>query len=233
MATNAKAGAAKQLASARLATSYYKVRLNVSLSFSLTQPPPLSPFPTLYSPIFSSPRVPHTTNPSPQKYSLRTPPFWDRLRRLLAIDPNRSTGVPLNPQYRNPPPGVPPAAAYEDPITLPAGDIAENPYYKRDMRRNYPKTSVMRQGDVVGLLSVGSKVAPKELASGEAGMKQLVEVRKEGEEKGVAGFLEKEKGAVRGFLGEGGMPVWPAAMGKGRGKAYVMDQDREEGYPEE
>ncbi|MCJ1246064.1 hypothetical protein MMC30_003268 [Trapelia coarctata] len=189
MATNAKAGAAKQLASARLATSYYK------------------------------------------KYSLRTPPFWDRLRRLLAIDPNRSTGIPLNPQYRNPPPGVPAAEAYEDPITLPAGDIAENPYYKRDARRMYPKTSVVRQADVVGLLSVGSVAKPKELASGEAGMKQLVEVRKEGEQMGVAGFLAREKGAVRGLLGEGGMPVWPAAVG--REKAYVMGQDREEGYPEE
>jgi len=85
---------------------------------------------------------------------------------------------------------------------------------------------------VVGLLSVGSKAKPKELLGrGEEGAKQLVEVRKEGE-RGVGAYLQKEgKERVGGVLGEGGMPVWPSAMG--RGKGYVMDQDRAEGYPEE
>lgn len=84
----------------------------------------------------------------------------------------------------------------------------------------------------MGLLSVGSAATPKEvLGRGEEGAKQLVAVRKEGE-RGVGAYLQKEgKGRVGAVLGEGGMPVWPCAMG--RGKAYVMDQDRAEGYPEE
>jgi hypothetical protein len=85
---------------------------------------------------------------------------------------------------------------------VPAGDIAENPYWKRDVRRSYPKLSVVRQPDVVALLSVGSAAKPKEdkLQIGEAGKKQLVALKEEGE-KGLSAFFEKEKSMAQGVLG--------------------------------
>ena len=157
---------------------------------------------------------------------------------MLAVDPERSTGVPLNPQYRNPPPGANPTEAYDDPVTVPAGDIAENPYYKRDIRRSYPRLSVVKQADVVGLLTVGSKSRPKEsvLQIGDAGAKQLMQVKQEGEQKGLAAFVKKDKNITAGIFGPDGLPPFPSGMSRASpvgGRKYVMDADREQGYPEE
>ena len=69
--------------------------------------------------------------------------------------------MPLNPQFRNPPPGAQDPNAYDDPVTLPAADLADNPYWRRDVRRRYPRLSTVTQADVVGLLEVGSKVNPR------------------------------------------------------------------------
>ncbi|KAI4136479.1 MAG: hypothetical protein LQ341_005597, partial [Variospora aurantia] len=137
--------------------------------------------------------------------------IWGRIRRALAVDPNRSSGVPLNPQYRNPPPGANPPETYDDPVTVPAGDIAENAYFRRDIRRSYPRLSVVKQGDVVGLLSVGSKAKPKEVALqiGDAGAKHLVQARQEREEIGLAALFEKEKSSMASVLGATGMPPFP------------------------
>ena len=164
--------------------------------------------------------------------------IWERIRRALAIDPNRSTGIPLNPQYRNPPPGAIPPHEYDDPVTVPAGDLAENPYYKRDMRRNYPRASVVNQADVVGLLTLGSQANPKDnvLQIGDAGAKQLVQVKQEGDEKGLAAFFEKDKKSVTSIFGPNGLPPFPTGMSRvapDGGRKYVMDVDREEGFPEE
>lgn len=127
---------------------------------------------------------------------------------------------------------------YDDPVTVPAGDIAENPYFKRDMRRSYPKLSVVNQADVVGLLTVGSKANPKDdvLQIGDAGAKQLVQVKQQGEEKGLAALFEKDKKSVTSIFGAGGLPPFPTGMGRTSaegGRKYVMDIDREEGFPEE
>ena len=173
-----------------------------------------------------------------KKYTVQSHGIWDRIRRALAIDADRSTGVPLNPQYRNPPPGSNPPEAYDDPVTVPAGDIAENPYYKRDIRRSYPRLSVVKPADVVGLLSVGSKANPKEdvLQIGDAGAKQLIEVKQEGEKEGLAAFFQKEKNVTAGIFGPDGLPPFPSGMSKTSpvgGRKYVMDADREQGYPEE
>lgn len=154
------------------------------------------------------------------------------------MDPNRSSGIPLNPQFRNPPPGANPPEAYDDPVTVPAGDIAENAYFRRDMRRSYPRLSVVKQGDVVGLLSVGSQAKPKEnaLQIGDAGTKQLVQVQQEGEDKGLAALFERETTSVASVLGANGMPPFPTGasrMSPDGGRRYVMDIDREEGFPEE
>ncbi|KAI9678087.1 MAG: hypothetical protein M1817_006031 [Caeruleum heppii] len=169
-----------------------------------------------------------------KKYTVQSHGIWDRIRRVLAVAPNRSTGVPLNPQFRNPPPGAANPLDYDDPTTVPAADIAENPYWKRDIRRSYPRASVLSQGDVVGLLSVGSKATPKEdvLLIGEAGTKQLVEVKKEGEEKGLATFFQKDKKGIASVLGPGGLPPLPSGLSPSKeGKRYEID--RENGFPEE
>jgi hypothetical protein len=119
----------------------------------------------------------------------------------------------LNPQYRYPTPGSNDPTLYDDPVTVPAGDIAENPYWKRDVRRSYPKLSVVRQPDVVALLSVGSAAQPNDkLQIGEAGKNQLVALKEEGE-KGLSAFFEKEKGMAKGVLGPNGMPPLPARYG--------------------
>lgn len=162
---------------------------------------------------------------------------WDRIRRALAVDPNRSSGVPLNPQFRNPPPGANPPHVYDDPVTVPAGDLAENPYYRRDMRRSYPRLSVVNQADAVGLLTVGSQSKPREniLQIGDAGKTQLVQIKQEGEAKGLAVLFEKDKKAVGSVLGSNGLPPFP--VGNSRvsprgGRKYILDENRENGYPE-
>ncbi|KAL4896327.1 hypothetical protein BDV59DRAFT_172631 [Aspergillus ambiguus] len=159
-----------------------------------------------------------------KKYTVQSTGVWERIRRIFAVDPERSTGVPLNAQFRLPTPGALPPLSYDDPVTIPAGDIADNPYWKRDVRRNYPRFSTVNQADAVGLLTVGSQAAPKEnvLQAGEAGEKQLVSVKQEGEERGLAAFFEKDNTAVKGVLGPNGMPPFPCSVNSSSSK-YQLD----------
>ncbi len=104
------------------------------------------------------------------------------------------------------------------------------------MRRSYPRLSVVNQADVVGLLTVGSKSSPKEdvLQIGDAGTKQLVQVKEDGEQRGLAALFEKDQKTVTNVLGPSGLPPLPTSLSPVQGgKQYVMDQDREEGFPEE
>lgn len=126
------------------------------------------------------------------------------------MDPNRSNGIPLNPYFRNPTPGGLDPLGYDDPVTAPAGDIADNPYWKRDSRRAYPTLSFVSQADTVALLSVGSAAVPKQDLIGEAGEKQLVAVREEGRTGGLAAYLEKNTGAAKDTLLPGGLPPLPS-----------------------
>lgn len=170
-----------------------------------------------------------------QKYSVQSTGVWERIRRLLAIDPNRSTGVPLNSQYRLPTPGSLPPLSYDDPVTIPAGDIADNPYWKRDVRRNYPQLSAVTQADAVGLLTVGSQAAPKDsvLQIGEAGEQQLVAVKEQGEERGLAALFEKDKKSIQGVLGANGLPPTPCSLNTiPQSSQSKYEIDREHGYPE-
>ena len=85
---------------------------------------------------------------------------------------------------------------------------------------------------------MGSKAKPKEeiLQIGDAGAKQLVQVQQEGEEKGLAALFEKEKTSIASILGANGMPPFPTGGNRSSpqgGRKYVMDADRENGYPEE
>lgn len=120
---------------------------------------------------------------------------------------------------------------YTDPVTLPAGDIADNPYWKRDARRGYARASVVSQGDVVGLLSVGSAAAPKKELIGEAGTNELVQAKKEGET-GLAAYFAGGKGRATGILGKDGMPPLPSGANLKPG----MDKynlTAENAYPQE
>lgn len=102
------------------------------------------------------------------------------------------------------------------------------------MRRAYPRISAVTQGDVVGLLSVGSAANPSQkLLAGEEGSKQLIAVKQDGREKGLAMFFEQQK-AVGSVLGEDGMPPFPPPLGREQyGKQYKMEEEQsyENQYP--
>ena len=168
------------------------------------------------------------------KYTLQPKGFYGLINRFLAIDPNRSSGVPLNPTYRNPPPGANDPLTYDDPVTLPAADIAENPYWKRDVRRRYPQVSTVTQADAVALLEVGSVANPKQELIGEAGSKQLVAAQEAGTQ-GLSVAFEKNTGLAKDVLGPGGMPPLPSGLhlsGDGK-RRYHLEEDQSYGdkYP--
>ncbi|KAI1332600.1 NADH-ubiquinone oxidoreductase 21.3 kDa subunit [Xylariaceae sp. FL0255] len=175
--------------------------------------------------------------PVSQKQTLQSVGIWDRIRKVLAVDANRSSGVPLNPYFRNPTPGALDPLTYDDPVTLPAGDIADNAYWKRDVRRNYPRLSYVNQGDAVALLSVGSAAAPKQELIGEAGEKALVAATEEGKTGGLAALFEKKGNAgiaAKDVLVDG-LPPLPSGQRMkqtdGSWEAYGYEVT-EESYPD-
>ncbi|KAK7402770.1 hypothetical protein QQX98_011479 [Neonectria punicea] len=160
---------------------------------------------------------------------------WETVRRFFAIDPERSNGVPLNPHFRYPAPGANDPLEYDDPVTLPAGDIAGNPYWKRDSRRSYPQLSVVNQAQFASLLSVGSAAAPKVDLIGEAGEQALV-VAKQEAETGLAKALEKAPKDVTKDVFVNGLPPLPSGNSLASGawdvhKYEVTDTSYGEGYP--
>lgn len=146
-----------------------------------------------------------------QKYTVQPKGIYGFINRVFALDPSRSSGVPMNPQFRNPPPGAVDPATYDDPVTVPAADLAENPYWKRDVRRRYPQLSTVTQADAVALLEVGSAAAPKQELIGEAGTKQLVAAQEDGA-KGLSVAFERNTGLAKDVLGPGGMPPLPSGL---------------------
>lgn len=113
---------------------------------------------------------------------------------------------------------------------MPAADIALNPYYGRDVRRSYPRLSTVKQADVVALLTVGSRAAPKKELTGEAGAKSLVAVGEQGE-KGMAAYFRESKD-IKSVLGPDGLPPLPSglAMKTGSDKYELTEENA---YPEE
>ncbi|GAA5851730.1 hypothetical protein JCM8547_001188 [Rhodosporidiobolus lusitaniae] len=94
-----------------------------------------------------------------QKAQLSSDPFTyhtasatdlaERIRKAIVINES-SSGNPLPSHFRQPEPGSRP-----EKFTVPsskASDVAENPYYKRDFRRNYPKTEIVTQDELAKLL---------------------------------------------------------------------------------
>ncbi|GAB7346565.1 hypothetical protein MBLNU457_5757t2 [Dothideomycetes sp. NU457] len=161
-----------------------------------------------------------------KKYTVQPTGIWKRINDFFAVDSRRSTGIPMNPQFRNPTPGGNDPRNYDDPTTVPAADLAENPYWKRDVRRQYPRLSVVNQSDVVALLTVGSAKNPREdvLQIGDAGNKQLVSVKEEGE-KGLSAFFQKQKQAGLSVLGPNGVPPLPTSRHP-QSKRYEMLKDQ-------
>jgi hypothetical protein len=163
---------------------------------------------------------------SPQKYTQGSTGIFERIRRFFAVDPERSNGVPMK-HFRNPAPGGQDPKAYDDPVTVPAADIADNPYWRRDVRRAYPVSSTITQSKAVQLLHMGSAAKPSpQLLAGEEGSKQLVEAGKLGDEGGgLAVYLQAKDlglGKVNEVLvGEGGMPPMPVATRSKVGTAGV------------
>ncbi|CUS13470.1 unnamed protein product [Tuber aestivum] len=163
-----------------------------------------------------------SVQPVVKKYTVGSRGIWEIIRRFLAVDPNRSSGVPLNPTFRNPGPGSFPAHEYTDPVTLPAADIAQNPYWQRDTRRNYPQLSTFKQSDVAVLLELGSAASPR-IGVGQEGERQLVVVKEEGEKGGLP--LAFEKGgerAVSEVLRADGLPPLP-----GQGMTWKIAKDED------
>ena len=114
---------------------------------------------------------------------------------------------------------------------MPAGDIAENPYWKRDVRRRYPRLSTVTQSDAVALLEVGSAAAPKQELIGEAGTKSLIAAQEEGA-KGLAVAFEKNTGLAKDVLGPGGMPPLPSGLhvhGVAGQKRYELESEQSYG----
>ncbi|KAF9158882.1 hypothetical protein BGX20_003194, partial [Mortierella sp. AD010] len=89
--------------------------------------------------------------------------FWNSVRKALTINPKVSTGMPDPKEFRFiAPGGQPKAFVPSDPL---ADDIAQNPYYGRDFRRNYPRLSVYTQEEVAGLIAAKESLA---IGSGES-----------------------------------------------------------------
>ena len=108
-------------------------------------------------------------------------------------------------------------------MTLPAADIAQNPYWQRDTRRNYPQLSTFKQSDIAGLLAVGSAANPR-IGVGQEGEKQLVAVKQEGEGGLSLAFEKGGEKAISEVLGTDGLPPFP-----GQGATWKIVKD--EGFP--
>lgn len=140
--------------------------------------------------------------------------IWEKLRQLLVLVPNRSTGNPIVALYRNPSTGSrKEALTYKDPATLPTNDIAGNPYYARDHRRNYPQIAYYDQSLTAGLLKLGSVSNPR-IADGKAGTAALTAVE-QGQEKLTSVLAESPKDVILGeVLEKNGQPPLPPSLHK-------------------
>ncbi|KAH9978653.1 NADH dehydrogenase [Lactifluus volemus] len=97
-------------------------------------------------------------------YHLSPKGFWNKFRNAVAVDPAISSGLPLPTMNRQPPPGSRPEK-YSTPASK-ASDPAQNPYWKRDVRRAYPQLSVVTQSELSTLLiQHSSSDAPESLAA--------------------------------------------------------------------
>ncbi|KAF8973298.1 21 kDa subunit of NADH dehydrogenase [Flammula alnicola] len=83
-------------------------------------------------------------------YHLSPKGFWKKFREVVAVNPDISSGLPLAAVNRYPTPASRPEK-YSTPATK-ASDPAQNPYWKRDVRRAFPQLSVVTQSELSSLL---------------------------------------------------------------------------------
>ncbi|EIM81167.1 NADH dehydrogenase subunit [Stereum hirsutum FP-91666 SS1] len=83
-------------------------------------------------------------------YHLAPRGFWKKFRDATVVNPDISSGLPLAAVNRRPQPASRPEK-YSTPATK-ASDPAQNPYWKRDVRRAYPQLSVVTQSELSTLL---------------------------------------------------------------------------------
>ncbi|TRM69792.1 hypothetical protein BD626DRAFT_475300 [Schizophyllum amplum] len=83
-------------------------------------------------------------------YHLSPKGFWKKFRDVVVVNPDISSGLPIQGLNRWPPPASRPER-YNTPATK-ASDIAMNPYWKRDVRRAYPRLSMVTQNELSTLL---------------------------------------------------------------------------------
>ncbi|CCH42988.1 NADH-ubiquinone oxidoreductase 21.3 kDa subunit [Wickerhamomyces ciferrii] len=169
------------------------------------------------------------------KYTQGSRGIWEKIRQLLVIVPNRSTGNPVIPLYRSPPPGQSPNGKYyEDPHSIPAGDIVENTYFNRDSRRNYPQLSSFDQFKISGLLKIGNSVEPR-VSIGEKGLKELALVQDPSNRENYLsnslktinqGIIDKQ------VLGDNGVIVAPSLGITQKRSVHLVNQDEHGMYPE-
>ncbi|KAJ7084378.1 NUZM, NADH-ubiquinone oxidoreductase 21.3 kDa subunit [Mycena belliarum] len=91
-------------------------------------------------------------------YHLSPKGFWKKFRDVVVVNPEISTGLPLPALNRFPPPASRPEK-YSTPATK-ASDPAQNPYWKRDVRRAYPQLSIVTQSELSSLLIEHSAPQP-------------------------------------------------------------------------
>ncbi|KAJ2722314.1 hypothetical protein GGI07_003396 [Coemansia sp. Benny D115] len=80
--------------------------------------------------------------------------FWNNVGKKVWLSDYKDSMMPRT-TFRSPAPASQPE--YKKPIVA-GSAISNNPYYKRDVRRNYPRTEVYTQSDV-GRLLLGTKTA--------------------------------------------------------------------------
>lgn len=152
-----------------------------------------------------------------KKYTTQSRGIWEKLRQLLVLVPNRSLGNPIVKLYRSVPPGarIKEAEEYSEPVSVPGTDIKNNPYFKRDHRRNYPQLKSFDQTYVSGLLQVGSAAQPR-ISIGDKGTKELSVFLDPAKPVSLATTLTNvPANVVRGeILGEQGQPIVPPSLNK-------------------
>ncbi|KAG2219785.1 hypothetical protein INT45_008876 [Circinella minor] len=106
---------------------------------------------------------------------------WSWVKKYFSVNPLSTDGMPAVGKFRTPAPGSRPEK-YTEPTTH-ASNVANNYYFQRDVRRNYPRLAVYTQSKVAGLLEGASAQASLPPAGSEeqapakvAESKPLVEV---------------------------------------------------------
>ncbi|KAI9251785.1 hypothetical protein BDA99DRAFT_521181 [Phascolomyces articulosus] len=82
---------------------------------------------------------------------------WSWVKKYFSVNPLSTDGMPAVGKFRTPAVGSRPET-YTEPTTH-ASNVANNYYFQRDVRRNYPRLAVYTQTKVAGLLEGASAQA--------------------------------------------------------------------------